>query len=120
MSNVSPGSLDVSPYADEAGEPAHAQQRPLGAGLRPPAPGQEAPAAALRNLGRERVTSHKAVIAQSRRTDVVLGLDAGYFPPRLVGEERWRPLLSKQTFMRTHTEAPPPRGPVFFCFFFAL
>lgn len=54
--NVSSGSLDVSPHADEAGEPAHAQQRPLGAGIRPPPPGQEASAAAVRNLGRERVT----------------------------------------------------------------
>lgn len=56
MLNVSSGSLDVSPNADEAGEPAHAQQRPLGAGFRPPPPGQEASATAVRNLGRERVT----------------------------------------------------------------
>jgi len=51
-----PGSSDVPPHADEAGEPAHAEQRPLGAGVRAPPPGQEAPAAALRDLGRQRVT----------------------------------------------------------------
>lgn len=44
---VSAGPPDVSPHADEAGEPSHAEQRPLGAGLRPSPPGQEASPAAL-------------------------------------------------------------------------
>lgn len=51
------GSPDVSTHAHEAGQPPHPQQRPLWAGLRPAPPGQEAPAAAIWNLGRPRVTS---------------------------------------------------------------
>ena len=36
------GPAALPPHADEACEPAHAQLRALGAGLRPAAPGQEA------------------------------------------------------------------------------
>lgn len=59
---ISPGSLDVPPDANEAGEPSYAKQRPLGTGFRPPPPRQEAPAAALRDLGRQRVTATKAAV----------------------------------------------------------
>lgn len=59
---LSPGSLDVPQDVDEAGEPAYAKQRPLGTGFRPSPPRQEAPAAALRNLGRQRVTGTRAAV----------------------------------------------------------
>ena len=39
---ASSGSSDVSAHADEVGEPPYTKQRPLGAGVRPPSPGQEA------------------------------------------------------------------------------
>lgn len=55
---VSSGSSDVSSYADEVGEPSYTKQRPLGAGFRPPPPGQEASPAALWNMGRQWVTAN--------------------------------------------------------------
>lgn len=44
---ASVGSLDVPPHANEAGEPSHTKQRPLGAGFCPSPPGQEASPATL-------------------------------------------------------------------------
>lgn len=49
------GPAPLPAHADEAREPAHAELRALGAGLCPAAPGQEAAASALRDLGRARV-----------------------------------------------------------------
>ncbi|XP_074129977.1 oxysterols receptor LXR-alpha isoform X1 [Sminthopsis crassicaudata] len=56
ISIFSAGPPDVSPDADEAGEPAHPEQRALGAGVRPPPAGQEAAPAALGDLGRAGMT----------------------------------------------------------------
>ncbi|XP_028928878.1 oxysterols receptor LXR-beta isoform X1 [Ornithorhynchus anatinus] len=61
-----PGPAALPPDADEAGQFADAQLRPLRAGLRPAPAGQEAPAAALRDLGRSRVTNYLRVRAAPR------------------------------------------------------
>lgn len=66
------GSLDVSPHADEAGEPSYTKQRPLGAGFCPSPPGQEASPATIWNLGRQWVTanlmSHSVALLSLRQT----------------------------------------------------
>lgn len=54
------GSSDVSPNADEAGQPPHTEQRPLRASLCSAPPRQETPASTFWNLGRAWVSQTSA------------------------------------------------------------
>lgn len=104
--NVSSGSLDVSAHADEAGEPAHAQQRPLRAGFCPPPPRQEAPTAVVWNLGRERVTFYVdwrgSEQQDGRRPGIWHGI---FFSPLSSGRRASVPFALKQNFTRTETDS---------------